>query len=77
MIKQNTITGIQVFDIFGKKMQDVSPKNEIDLNNAQSRYDLLNDMTVAFEVQDDKTLLELMKKYAVSSDAVEKLFKSI
>jgi hypothetical protein len=32
---QNTITGIQVFDIFGKKMQDVSPKNEIDLNLSQ------------------------------------------
>lgn len=52
-------------------------KNEMDLNNVSSRYNLLNDMTVAIQMKDDKTLLELMEKYAINSQAVEKLFKSL
>jgi hypothetical protein len=67
----------EVSDTDNLVKNNIIAKNEIDLNSAQSRYNLLNDMTVALEVQDDKTLLELMKKYAVSSQAVEKLFKSI
>lgn len=52
-------------------------KNEMDLNSTQSRYNLLNDMSVAIHMQDDQTLLELMNKYAINSQVVERLFKSI
>jgi hypothetical protein len=49
----------------------------IDLDSTQSRYDLLNDMTVAIQMKDDKTLLEQMNKYTICSEAAESLFKMI
>jgi hypothetical protein len=52
-------------------------KNEMDLYSTQSRYNMLNDMSVAFTMHDNETLLELMNKYAVYSQAVDKLFVTI
>ncbi|RDY32349.1 DUF5717 family protein [Lachnotalea glycerini] len=52
-------------------------KNEMDLCSTQSRYNMLNDMSVAMQLNDDQTLLELMKRYAYNSQTVELLFKSI
>jgi hypothetical protein len=52
-------------------------KNEMDLYSTQSRYNLLNDMSVAYAMHDNETLLILMKRYAVYCQAAETLFKSI
>lgn len=56
---------------------DIIVKNGMNLKNSNSRYNMLNDMSVAMEMNDDITLLELMNKYAVRSQAVDKLFNSI
>ncbi|WP_143452676.1 DUF5717 family protein [Konateibacter massiliensis] len=56
---------------------DTIVKSEMNLNNSCSRYNMLNDMSVAIEMNDDATLLELMNKYAVNSQAAALLFKSM
>lgn len=56
---------------------DIIIKNDMNLHNSNSRYNMLNDMSVAMQLNDDATLLELMNKYAVNNQMVEHLFKSI
>lgn len=56
---------------------DIIIKNDMNLKNSNSRYNMLNDMSVALQLHDDTTLLELMNKYAQNSQLVEQLFKSI
>ncbi|MFA9378598.1 MAG: DUF5717 family protein [Lachnotalea sp.] len=51
--------------------------NEMNLNSERSRYSMLNDMSVALHMNDDKTLLELMDKYANDSQVVDELFEMI
>lgn len=56
---------------------DIILKNDMNLKNSNTRYNMLNDMSVALQLNDDATLLELMNKYAQNSQVVELLFKSI
>lgn len=56
---------------------DIIMKTDMNLHDSNSRYNMLNDMSAAMQLHDDVTLLELMNKYAINSQAVEELFKSI
>lgn len=49
--------------------------SELDINNLESRYGMLNDMLVCINMHDNKTLHEIMKKYALNSFAAENMFE--
>ncbi len=49
-------------------------KTDVSINGSESRYNLLNTMSVCVTMDDENTLLEMMKNYAQVSESREKLF---
>ena len=58
-------------------MSSASISYEDDMSETDSEYSLLNSLLVAKEVQDSKTVLELMKRYVAGKSIVSSQFKML
>lgn len=53
----------------------VITKNDINMDGRESRYDMLNDITVSQTLQDDFSLLKLMEGYMKKKQLVDRIFQ--
>lgn len=62
---------------YEKRTETITINYEDDMSETDSEYSLLNSLLVAKEVQDSKTVLELMKRYMTGKTIVSEQFKML
>ena len=62
---------------YEKRTETITISYEDDMSETDSEYSLLNSLLVAKEVQDSKTVLELMKRYVAGKTIVSSQFKML
>ena len=62
---------------YEKRTETITISYEDDMSETDSEYSLLNSLLVAKEVQDSKTVLELMKRYLTGKTIVSSQFKML